>query len=125
MSLFREEYYLDHITISSGVFAAASIPTEVFIANDNYELVGAQLVFTTKSTSGTLQIEKLHGTQTPGNGTNLLTGTMSTAGTADTVVSGSPIGGATVSAGDRLALVTGGTQTGLVNALVQITLRRL
>lgn len=76
--------------------------------------------FTTASTSGTLQVEKLTGTTAPGSGTVLLTGTMSLAGTANTVVSGTPIttvASITCAAGDRVGIVIAGTMTGLAGGI--------
>lgn len=75
------------------------------------------LSFATASSSGTMQVEKLTGTTVPGSGTALLTGTMSMAGTVNTVVNGTLI--ATIASlkfavGDRVGLVFAGTMTGLV-----------
>ena len=93
-----------------------------------YELVAVSEVHSTASSSGTLQLEKCTGTTAPGSGTDLLSSTISLAGAANTVLSGTL--SATRSdrifvAGDRLALDFGGTVTGLVNAIVIIYLKRL
>lgn len=125
MSLFRREYYGDQVLIKTPVFAAASIPTIFFIADTTYKVLQVQEVHTTASSSGTLQVEQLTGTTAPGSGTNLLSATVSTAGTANTVVTGAVKGIATIAAGDRLALVSGGTQTGLVNAIVTVLLQKV
>jgi hypothetical protein len=71
----------------------------------------------TASTSGTVTVEKLTGTTAPGSGTALLTGTVSMSGTANTVVSGTPIAtvaSLTFAAGDRVGFVFAGTMTNLV-----------
>lgn len=106
--------------------AADHISQNVFVADRAYRLVSVEEAHTVASTSGTLTVRKCTGTQAPSAGTNMLTSTISTAGTANTVVSG------TLSAtdvarlladGDRLALETGGTVTNIAGAAVTITLR--
>lgn len=124
MSLFSSEYFGDRTQHTSGVFAAASIPTIFYIANDEYDLVEARAVWTTASSSGTLDIEQLTGTTAPGSGTVVDSASLSTAGTANTVNQFSIKSNVRLVAGDRLALKTGGTQTGLANAVVTITLKR-
>lgn len=97
----------------------------VFIATRPMRFKGVSICFTTGSTSGTLQIEKLTGTAAPGGGTNLLTGTVSLAGVANTVASGTPIAtvaSLTLAAGDRLGIVIAGTMTNLVNCRMNISL---
>lgn len=112
-----------------GPFAAATATTEsVFIAPFALELVGFQIVFGTASSSGTITIEKLTGTTAPGGGTALLTGTVSTAGTANTVLKGTLIGAPgslQLAAGDRLGLVFAGTATGLVGLQVEALLKKI
>lgn len=93
-----------------------------------YQVVGASLVFSTASASGTYQVEKAIGTTAPGSGTNLLTGTMSTAGTANTVVNGTVVTNPntlTLNPGDRINVVTGGTQTSLVDLAIMIYMIRV
>jgi len=82
-------------------------------------------VHTTASSSGTLTVEKATGTTAPGSGTALLTGTMSLAGTANTVVSGTliaTVASLTFAAGDRMNIVIAGTMTGLAGSRVTIGL---
>jgi hypothetical protein len=107
--------------------AGNAISKAVFISDDFYQVVGVKEVHATASTSGTVTIEKLTTTQAPGAGTALLTGTISNAGTANTVLSGTLI--ATISSlqmspGDRLGVVCAGTQTNLVGGQVTIYLKR-
>lgn len=93
-----------------------------------YQVIGASLVFSTASAAGTVQIEKTTGTQAPGSGTNLLTGTMSTAGAANTVVNGTVVvnpNTRTLAAGDRINVVIAGSQTGIVNLCVNIYVTRV
>jgi hypothetical protein len=99
-----------------------------FPPQGTYQVVGASLVFSTASSSGTVQIEKATGTTAPGSGTALLTGTMSTAGTANTVVNGTVVSNPntlTLNPGDRLNVVIGGTQTGLVDLCVDVYMIRV
>lgn len=106
--------------------AGNHITKDLFIADRAYQLVSAEEAHVTASTSGTLQVTKCTGTQAPGSGVNMLTSTLSTAGTANTVVSGTLSGTAanTVLAdGDRIALVTGGTATNYVGGALTIVLR--
>lgn len=112
--------------------AAQAVSQAIFIPDNgnSYQVIGMQVVFGTASTSGTVTIEHLTGTQAPGGGTALLTGTMSLAGTANTVASGTLISnsgtsGLTLSAGDRLGIVFGGTLTSLVGLCVVVSLKRL
>lgn len=109
----------------SGVAAAAAVDQSFFIASRAYKVIDVRAVFGTASTSGTLQIKKCTGTTAPGSGTDILTGTISLAGTANTALSGTLTATAAdllLAAGDRLALDFGGTVTNLVGLVVQITL---
>lgn len=116
-----------NVIISHVMDAAGNhITKDLFIADRAYQLVSAEEAHITASTSGTLQVTKCTGTQAPGSGVNMLTSTLSTAGTANTVVSGTLSGTAanTVLAdGDRIALVTGGTATNYVGGALTIVLR--
>lgn len=100
----------------------------IFIADETYQVTAVRSVWGIASVSGTLQIEKLTSTTSPGSGTNLLTGAISLAGLANTVTAGALTG--TVSnlqlvAGDRIGGVLGGTLTSLIGATVVITLIRI
>jgi hypothetical protein len=97
----------------------------VFVALRACRLKAVKEVHSTASSSGTLQVEKCTGTQAPGSGTNLLTGTMTLAGTANTVVSGTliaTVASLTLAAGDRLSVVIAGTMTNLAGSRVSLSL---
>ncbi len=108
--------------------AGDAVDKNAWTAPGNFELVGVSEVHTTASTSGTLQLEKCTGTTAPGSGTDLLSATISLAGAANTVLTGS-LGTTRADrifvSGDRLALDFGGTVTNLVNAIITIRLKRL
>lgn len=116
-----------NVVVNYTIAAAADhITSNIFVADRAYQLVSVEAAHVTASTSGTLQITKCTGTQDPGSGVNMLTSTISTAGTANTVVSGTLSATAANTAladGDRIALVTGGTATNIVGAVVTIVLR--
>lgn len=87
------------------------------------EILQVDVSWSVASTSGTLQLERLRGTSAPGTGTAILSSTISTAGTANTVVSRS--GTQLTNArqfiqGDRLALIDGGVLTNLVGLEISI-----
>lgn len=108
--------------------ATAAVNQACFIADAAYQVVGVNAVWGTASSSGTVTVEKLTGTTAPGSGTALLTGTISTAATANTVTAGTLI--ATVATlqlavGDRLGVVFSGTETSLVGLTVVVSLKRI
>lgn len=112
------------------VAAASYAVSHTVYLNDSvtgtYKLAGVSAVFGTASTSGTLQVEVATGTQAIASGTNQLTGTMSLAGTANTVVNGTLIAApTTISAGARLNLIFAGTVTNLANASIVVTLSKV
>ena len=117
---------LDLIIVHPIDAAAGHITKNVFVADRAYQLVSVEEAHITASTSGTLQITKCTGTQAPGSGVNMLTGTISTAGTADTVVAGTlsaTAANSLLADGDRIAFVTGGTATNYVGGALTIVLR--
>lgn len=100
----------------------------IFIADEAYQVIGVNACWGVASISGTLQVEKLTGTTAPGSGTSMLTGTVSLAGTANTVTAGTlsgTVGNLQLAAGDRIGGVLGGTLTALLGATVVITLKRI
>lgn len=114
--------------------AAQATSQVIFICpkNEQIQITGIEASFGTASTSGTVTLEKLTGTQASGAGTVLLTGTMSLSGTANTPVFGALI--TTISSlnlsnngtlQDRLGLVFAGTVTNLANCVLQIRFRRI
>jgi hypothetical protein len=119
----------DGIETAGWLQAQGAAPTAgsftVFLATRAYRVKSFKASFATASTSGTVTTTKDTGTAAPGAGTALLTGTVSLAGTANTVVSGTLVAtDATLklAAGDRLALTLAGTLTNLAGAFVQIGL---
>jgi hypothetical protein len=116
-------------TIQVPGLGASSSSLTAFV-NDNvsgqYILAGVVVNFGTASSSGTLQVERATSTQAVGGGSNQLSATVSLSGTANT-----PINGAikttpdTISAGDRLNLILGGTLTSLANCVVSLVLQRV
>lgn len=113
--------------IKSGVAAATATTGTGFIAQTAVQVTALSISFGTASASGTFTIEKLTGTTAPGGGTVLLTGTLSTAGTANTVLNGTLI--ATLASlqlaiGDRIGFVYGGTETGLADLCIALAFKR-
>lgn len=98
-----------------------------FIASRPYDVMEIRAVWSTASTSGTLQIERLQGTTAEGSGDNILSSTIDMSGTANTVNlvdhTGMTNANRVLSVGDRLALVDGGTLTGQVNLVVTVLLK--
>lgn len=104
---------------------ATDASRHVYICTRPMRLKAVKSVFTTASSSGTLQVEKLTGTTAAGSGTALLTGTVALSGSANTVASGTLIGtvaSLTFAAGDRVGVVIAGTMTNLVGSNVTIML---
>lgn len=90
-----------------------------------YKIVEVNVVFGTASSSGTLQVEHLTGTQASGGGTAILSSTISLSATANTVYQGTissslTAAQATFSPGDRIGIVLGGTLTSLANCYIQV-----
>jgi hypothetical protein len=96
-----------------------------FIADRPCEVTSVKLRYTTASTSGTVQIEKLNGTDALDGGEVILTAAISTAATANTTYSGTLLStvAKTLSPGDALALVDAGTLTNLVGLCVSVTVK--
>jgi hypothetical protein len=134
----KGDFQTDGVTIGGNIahnvevltiagLAAASVSQSVFICDAAYQLVSVKEVHGTASTSGTLMVEKCTGTTAPGSGTACLTGTVSLAGTANTVVSGTLNTDASITfaAGDRVSLKFAGTMTNLVGCSVLLTFKRV
>lgn len=116
-------------TVSASGLGASSTSFTAYL-NDaltgTYKVLSASVVFGTASSSGTMQIEVATGTQAVAGGTNQLTGTMSLAGTANTVVTGTLIASPTVlTAGARINIILGGTLTSLANCAVVVVLQKV
>lgn len=115
----------EHIVIP---LSATSVAQYVFISPGAYKVASVRTVFATTSTSGTLNVEKLTGTQAPGSGVAVLAAPALLSGTVNTDVSSALNATAsnyTLAAGDCLATVIAGTMTGLANALLVIVLQKL
>lgn len=91
-----------------------------------FKVAAVTVIFDVTSASGTIDVEYCTGTTAVGSGTSQLTAPMNVAGTARTPVAGTLIASPnTLSAGDRINLLFGGTLTGLSKALVSIVLERV
>ena len=113
---------LIHVPVA---LSATDATRNVYIATRPVILKAVSRTHTTASTSGTLQLEKCTGTTAPGSGTVLLTATVSLAGAANTVVSGTVLATPDtikLATGDRLGIVIAGTMTSLVGGIATITL---
>lgn len=87
------------------------------------EFIRVEVSYTAPSSSGTLQIEKLTGTQAPGAGSSVLSSTISLSGTANTVITREQremTTARTFKQGDRIAFVDAGTLTGIRDLVVTI-----
>lgn len=115
------------INISLGT-ATQAIDQIVFQAPYPMEFVGVKVTYTTASTSGTLNVEKCPVGTAAGSGTDLLASTIDLSATAGVTYSGTPIttkSSLQLATGDRLALDFGGTVTNLVNAQINLIVKKL
>jgi hypothetical protein len=97
----------------------------IFIANRACRVQSVKGIWSTASSSGTFDVKKDTGTNAPGAGTSVLTGTVGTASTANTTASGTVTGTVatkTLAAGDRLSIVFGGTMTSQAGLVVMVGL---
>lgn len=97
----------------------------VFIANSPAVVLGVSLRYNTASTSGTLNVERLQGTEALGAGDTLLTSTISMSATANTTYDGTlkNTDAIFLRDGDALALIGAGTLTSLVGLCVTIKMK--
>ena len=114
-------------TLHGAVPATATNYTTFFIAPYKCVVLGIDAVWGTASTSGTLNVERLQGTEAHDAGDDLLSATINMAGAANTVNAGTLIAGANAAPleladGDRLGLVDGGNLTSQANLTVTVTL---
>lgn len=114
-------------------FVAASTSQVLTTLPYPASLVGVVVRFGTASSSGTLQIEETPSGTAVGSGTNLLTTTVSLAGTPDTNTFGvvaniaggaSGFPGNTIPAGNSISAVIAGTKTSLANCTITLYLVR-
>jgi len=105
---------------------ATSPSQSIFIADDNYQVVGVQAVADVLGGAGaTVTVEVLTGVQAPGAGVAQLTAPLALNGVAHQVVTGTLIAApTTAAAGNRIGIVMAGTLTGLVG-YVTIAIQRV
>jgi hypothetical protein len=129
-----------------GLTSASPTSAWVYVAPWQCQVVAVRATFTTTSSSGTLDVRRFtqaglpQAPSTAANGTTvieLLTSALSLSGTANTTVQATkyPFGsaglatvaadGQVLQAGDQLAIILGGTLTGLAGCLVQIEIQQL
>lgn len=104
---------------------ATDVTRTLLVATRPMRLKATSVVFSTASSSGTVQLEKCTGTTAPGAGTTLLSGTVSLSGTANTVANGTliaTVASLTFATGDRLGMVIAGTMTNLVGCRLSVAL---
>lgn len=109
--------------LGSDAATSANYTTIPFIAPYPIEIGKVQVTYTTASTSGTLQIERLDNGDAPGAGDSILASTIDLSGTANTVISRSRYeltSSRILKENQRLALVDGGTLTNLTDLVVSI-----
>ena len=105
---------------------ASTVSQDVFVADDNYQVVSVQAVPTVIGGAGaTVNVEVLTGVQAPGAGVAQLSAALALNGTAHAVVTGALIAApTTLQAGNRLGIILAGTLTGLVGTIT-IKLKRV
>lgn len=114
-------------TLPGATAAVAANYSTFFTAAGRCSVTGlteVHCVAGTDSGSVTLQLEHLTGTLAPGSGTGVLSAVLSLRATVNTVRVGTLVQGSVVSlaAGDRLALLLGGTPTSVANVTVVVEL---
>lgn len=129
MSLFTNESYngqkiqnVDHITVN---LVAASTAQTIFVAPTDYKVVAAHVSFGTASTSGTVNVEILPQGTAKGSGALVFGTGLALSGTANTTVTLAAPSNKILVAGQRLAIVLGGTLTGLVDGYLQLELAKV
>lgn len=122
----KDGFYITHSLVGAEPAMAANYGV-FFIVDYACEVSSVSAIWTTASTSGTLNIERLSGTESLDGGDNILVANIDMSGTADTVnrKSGRDLQNTVLKIGDRLALVDGGTLTNQVDLCVTIYLRRI
>ena len=113
----------DHL-VGAAPATAANYGT-LFIAPYKCLVLRVEVVWGTLSTSGTLQLERLQGTEAKDGGDDLFTATVDMSATADTVTTPAlttTTANLELSAGDRLGLVNGGDLTNQADLTVVVEL---
>jgi len=114
--------------LAGAAAAAAANYGKFFVANKKCVVKGVKAVWTTASSSGALQIQRLQGTETSGSGDDLLSSTIDMSGAAETVNSGtltSTVAYLVLEAGDRLMLEDSGTLTSGAGLCVTVELEQM
>lgn len=97
-----------------------------FVADRKYKVKGVRVCHGTASSSGTVLVEKLTGTQAKAAGVGVMASAASTAGAANTVLSPALTSTAAdllLAVGDRLGLSNGGTLTSSAQLVVEVILQ--
>ena len=130
--IVKDLIFLPITTKVMGTNAATSINYGIFFVNPldrAFRVFAISEVHGTAGTDGsavTLQIERLQGTESLGNGDDLLSSTINLKGTANTVQHGSLVTNGQLlilEKGDRLALKQTGTATSVADVAVTIILK--
>lgn len=106
--------------------AADMVSGNFFIADRDYEVKEVSVSWDVPSTSGTLQLQRLQGTEAPGGGDDLLTATVDLSAADDTVTRPAlttTLLDRKLSRGDRLAAEFAGTVTNGVAVAVSVVLK--
>lgn len=134
---FRRKPVFDEIDDKDGFYISKSLEGSsaatagnygvVFIASRPCEVSFVSAIWTTASTSGTLNIERLSGTESLGSGDEIFKTTIDMSGTADTVNEKKKfdLQNTRLKQGDRLALKDAGTLTNQNDLCVTIYLKPL
>lgn len=109
--------------VGSAAATAGNYPVIWFTSPWPAQITSVVVVFGTASASGTLQLKKASSGTSPSSGTNILTSTISLAGTANTPVSGvvDSVAGI-LSQGDSVGIFPGGTLTSLADFNITLLL---
>jgi len=105
--------------------ATAANYGKIFIATSKCVVKKISAVWTTASSSGTLQVQRLQGTETSGNGDDLLSSVIAMSGIAETTNEGTlttTVADLILHEGDRLMLEDAGTLTSQAGLCVSIEL---
>jgi len=128
--IYKRKLYFTETVYGADAATAANFKTFLIVPEAGV-LTGFREVHAIAGTDGgavTLDLEKLTGTTEPGSGVSMLGATLSLKATKDTVQVATfttTLANRSVVAGDRIALKTSGTLTGLVDVtvLVEITVK--
>lgn len=120
--IFKKKLYIHHTIVGADAATAGNYGV-FWIVPFECTVTEVREVHQTASTSGTLNIEKLTGTQALDNGVSVLASTISLSATANTVVTGTlsaTPANVQLSRGNRLAMLDAGTLTSGANVSVVI-----